>query len=212
MRTRILITDDHAMFRSGIRVLLERESDFEVVGEAGDGMGTIQAVRDLEVDVLLLDLSMPGMSGMKVAATVLKDNPALLVVVLTMHEDENYVKKLIELGVRGFVLKRSPGSDLACAIRRVVQGHMHVDGHVAASVIEALAHRAGRRPTPEGSLTPREQEICGLLARGHTNAEIASMLFIAERTVETHRANILSKLEVKSRAALARYAADNGLI
>jgi DNA-binding NarL/FixJ family response regulator len=214
MSIRVLIADDHGVFRSGLRALLEKEPDVEVVAETGDGPTTIQAVESDSVDVLILDITMPGLPGTKVAETVLKSRPEVGIVVLTMHEDEYYVQQLLALGVRAFVLKKSTGTDLIQAIRAASRKEQYVDPALAGSVIHSyLGRRVKRRPeTKAGLLTPREQEVCGLLANGHTNAEISEKLAISERTVETHRAHIMSKLELDSRADLVRFAIDHGLL
>ena len=214
MPIRILIADDHAVFRSGLKALLEKESDLEVVAEAGDGLATIEAVDRHKFDVLLLDLSMPKLPGARVAEIALQKHPRLAIVVLTMHEDQYYMQELFKIGARAFVLKKSTGTELIQAIRVAHRGEQFIDPALAGRVISTYV---GRTPSKkvEGRLdllTPREQEVCTLLAFGHTNAEIAEKLFISERTVETHRTNLLGKLDLKSRAELVRFAIDHGLI
>jgi DNA-binding NarL/FixJ family response regulator len=211
---RVLIADDHAVFRSGLRALLEKEPDLQVVAETGDGLATVQAVREHAADVLLLDIAMPGLPGPRVAEAVLAERPRLAIVVLTMHEDDYYLQELFKIGVRGFVLKKSTGTDLLQAIRAAYRGESYIDPAMAAQVISSLVGRPP--PASEGArlnlLTPREREICTLLAYGHTNAEIAEKLFISDRTVETHRTHIQEKLGLRSRAELVRFAIDNGLL
>jgi len=148
-----------------------------------------------------------------VAQEVLKDHPRLAIVVLTMHEDEYYLQEMLKIGVRAYVLKKSSGTDLVQAIRAAHRGESYLDPALASNVISSYVGGGGRRRKEDRMdlLTRREQEVCGLLAYGHTNGEIAGKLFISERTVETHRVNILSKLELKSRAELVRFAIDNGL-
>jgi DNA-binding NarL/FixJ family response regulator len=209
---RILIADDHAVFRSGLKALLEKESDLEVVAETGDGLATVDAVESYEFDVMLLDLSMPKLPGARVAEIALKRNPHLAIVVLTMHEDEYYMQELFKIGVRAFVLKKSTGTELIQAIRVAHRGEQFIDPALVGHVISTYV---GRTPSKkvEGRLdllTPREQEVCSLLAYGHTNAEIAEKLLVSERTVQTHRTNLLSKLGLKSRAELVRFAIDHG--
>lgn len=214
MPIRILIADDHAVFRSGLKALLEKEPELEVVGETGDGWSTIKAACRTDVDVLLLDLSMPGLSGSRVAEAVLRERPHLAVVVLTMHEDEYYLQELFKIGARAFVLKKSSGTDVVQAIRAAYRGEHYVDPALAGHVISSYVGRTPARKK-EGRLellTPREQEVCKLLAYGYTNTEIAEKLFISERTVETHRTNLMKKLDVKSRAELVRFAIDHGLL
>jgi len=214
MPVRIFIADDHAVFRSGLRMLLEKEPDLQVVGETGNGFDTIRAVGETDLDVLLLDVAMPGLSGARVAEEVLKTKPDLAIVVLTMHEDENYLQEFFRLGVRAYVLKKSTGTDVAQAIRAAQKGKQYIDPALAGVVISSYV---GRQPTKPKTgrldvLTPRELEILTLLAYGHTNGEIAKRLCISERTVETHRTNIMTKMEFKSRAELVRFAIDNGML
>ncbi len=214
MPIRVLIADDHAVFRSGLRALLEKEPDIEVVGETGTAFDTIKAATEKEVDVLLLDITMPGLSGSRVAEAVLEKKPNLAIVVLTMHEDEYYVQELFKIGVQAFVLKKSTGTDVLQAIRSASRGQQYVDPSLAGHVISSyVGHPSKRRKQGRlDILTPREQEVCTLLAYGHTNGEIAQKLFISERTVETHRTNILTKLNLKGRAELVRFAIDNALL
>jgi two-component system response regulator NreC len=211
---RILIADDHAVFRSGLKALLEKEPDMEVVGETGDGYETIHAVEENDIDVLILDITMPGLTGPKVAESVLKKKPDLVIVVLTMHEDKYYLQELFRLGIRAYVLKKSTGTDVAQAIRAATKGDQYIDPALTNVVISSFVGRQPRkRKTGRLDLTTqREKEVLTLLAYGHTNGEIADKLCISERTVETHRTNIMSKLELKSRAELVRFAIDNGLL
>jgi len=214
MSTRILIADDHAVFRSGLKVLLEKEPDMEVVGETGNGFDTIRAVSETDLDVLILDVNMPGLSGARVAESVLKDKPHIAIVVLTMHEDEYYLQEFFRLGVRAYVLKKSTGTDVVQAIRTAQKGEQYIDPALAELVISSYV---GRQPKRQKTgrldlITPREAEVLTLLAYGHTNAEIAEKLCISERTVESHRNNIMTKMEFKSRAELVRFAIDNGLL
>jgi len=213
MAIRILIADDHAVFRSGLRALLEKEEDFEVVGETGSGLDTLAAIGKAEVDVLLLDISMPGLPGPRVAQEALKRRSRLAIVILTMHEDEYYLQELLRVGVHGYVLKKSTGTEVAQAVRAAYRGDSFIDPAMAKHVISPYAGRPlAQAPDRLGVLTPREREVCRLLAYGHTNAEVAEQLYISNRTVETHRTNIMSKLDLKNRAELVRFAIDNGLL
>ncbi len=213
MPIRVLIADDHAVFRSGLRALLENETDIEVVGETGNGPETLQAIEALKVDVLLLDINMPGLTGNRVAEEALRRKPSLAVVVLTMHEDEYYLQELLRIGARGYVLKKSTGTEVMHAVRAAYRGDSYIDPAMASLVISPYV---GRNPARKQSrlslLTQREQEVLCLLAYGHTNAEVAEKLCISDRTVETHRTNIMGKLGLKSRAELVRFAIDNGLL
>lgn len=213
MSIRIVIADDHAVFRSGLRALLEKESDFEIVGEAGTGTETVKLASKTDFDVLLLDINMPEMTGPAVAEEVLKKCGQVAIVVLTMHDDEYYLQELFKIGVRGFVLKKSTGTDLIQAIRAVNCGKQYIDPSLTSYVISPyVGDRKKNTSGRKNLLTPREQEICSLLAYGHTNSEIAEKLYISERTVETHRSNIFSKLNLKNRAELVRFAIDNNLM
>lgn len=214
MPIRILIADDHSVFRTSVRALLEKESDLEVVAEAADGFETIQAVADNEVDVLLLDLSMPGMTGCQVAETLLQERPRLAIVVLTMYEDEYYQLELLRLGVRAYVLKKSTGKDLILAIRAAYRGERYIGPSPAGGGISVCAGGPSIDERSSGlkRLTERERDVCRLLAYGHTNAEIAEQLSISERTVETHRSSIMAKLELATRADLVRFAIKNALL
>jgi DNA-binding NarL/FixJ family response regulator len=214
MSIRILIADDHAVFRNGLKVLLEKEPDLEVVGETGNGFDTIRAVAETDLDVLLLDVTMPGLSGARVAEAVLKDKPRLAIVVLTMHEDEYYLQEFFRLGVRAYVLKKSTGTDVVQAIRAARKGEQYIDPALAGLVISSYVGRQPKKQKTErlDLMTPRELEVLTLLAYGHTNAEIAEKLCISERTVESHRNNIMTKMEFKSRAELVRFAIDNGML
>lgn len=213
MSVKIIIADDHAVFRSGLRALLEKEADFKVVDEAGTGTDTVNLASKKDFDVLLLDINMPEMTGPMVAEEVLRKCPRVAIVVLTMHEDEYYLQELFKIGVKGFVLKKSTGTDLIQAIRAVTRGEQYIDPSLTSYVISPYVGRSKKKKdSRKNILTPREQEICSLLAYGHTNNEIAEKLFISERTVETHRSNIFSKLNLKNRAELVRFAIDNNLM
>ena len=214
MSIRIFIADDHAVFRSGLKMLLEKEPDLQVVGETGNGFDTIRTVTETDLDVLLLDVAMPGLPGARVAEEVLKCKPGLAIVVLTMHEDEYYLQEFFRLGVRAYVLKKSTGTDVAQAIRAAQKGKQYIDPALTNLVISSYVGRPPTKPKTRRVeiMTPRELEVLTLLAYGHTNAEIAERLSISERTVETHRNKIMAKMEFRSRAELVRFAIDNGLL
>jgi DNA-binding NarL/FixJ family response regulator len=211
---RVLLADDHSVFRSGVRALLDREHGITVVAEAGSGHEALKMLMEHEVDVLLLDLSMPGgISGPQIAEAALADHPALGIVVLSMHEDEYYLREMFLVGARGYVLKKSDAADVVRAIRAVAGGAHYIDpalaGHMVGDYLRKSAPGAGMRAA---TLTLREQEVCRLLAMGHTNAEVAEQLVISQRTVETHRAKVMAKLGLQTRAELVRFALDNGLL
>lgn len=214
MSARILIADDHAVFRSGLRALLEKEKDLQVVAETGDGFATLEVLEAEAIDILLLDITMPKLTGPQVAERALKLNPRLAIVVLTMHEDAYYLQELFKIGVRGFVLKKSTGTDLLQAMRAAYRGDQYVDPALASHLVSSfVGTRAGKASQGRlDALTPREREVCTLLAYGHTNGEIATRLHISERTVESHRNHITAKLDLRTRADLVRFAIDNGLL
>ena len=214
MTIKILIADDHAVFRSGLRALLDKEEGFEVVAETGSGWDTLKALDTFEVNVLLLDISMPGLSGPRIAEEALRKCPSLSIVVLTMHEDEYYLQEMLRIGVRGYVTKKSTGTEVVHAVRAAFRGDSYIDPALANFVISPYVGRKTSvcKEKRLGGLTPREQEICRLIAYGFTNAEVAEKLFISDRTVETHRNNIMGKLGLTSRAELVRFAIDNGLL
>ena len=213
---RILITDDHTLFRHGIRGLLDREGDLEIVGEAETGSETLRLLEETRPDVLLLDLSLPGgMSGAQTAEEALKIAPKLAIVVLTMHEDEYYLREMFAIGVHGFVLKRSRPEALITAVRAAASGEHYVDAALSRHVVSSFAGADAGAKSTKGRLallTTREREVCRLLAMGHTNAEVAQQLFISDRTVESHRHKIMGKLDLKNRAELVRFAMDNDLL
>ena len=213
MSIRVLIADDHAVFRSGLMALLEKEEDIEVAGEAGTGPEALKKTQELSPDVLILDINMPEMNGTMVAEKALTDQPDLKIVVLTMHEDEHYLQELLKIGINGYVLKKSTQTDVVQAIRAASRGEHYIDSSLSSFVVSKYAGLPGKKPdSKKDILTPREQEICGLLAYGHTNSEIAEKLFISERTAEFHRSNIFSKLDFKSRAELVRFAIETNLM
>lgn len=213
MSIKVLIADDHAVFRSGLRALLEKTNEFEVVGEAGTGIDTLNMVDELKVDVLVLDISMPGLSGTGVAQEVLRTHPTLPIVILTMHEDKFYLQELLRIGVCGYVLKKSSGAEVIQAIKAVCRGDNYIDSALIKHVlVPSVGNSAPRKNGRLGLLTSREQEVCRLLAYGYTNTEVAQALFISDRTVESHRTSIMSKLGLKSRANLVAFAIENGIM
>ncbi|HPO16966.1 MAG TPA: response regulator transcription factor [Candidatus Hydrogenedentes bacterium] len=213
MAIRVFIADDHAVFRNGLRILLEKEKDIEVVGETGSGPETLHALETCKADVVLLDINLPGLSGNRVAEELLKKRPAPAIVVLTMHEDEYYLQELLRIGARGYVLKKSTGTEVLHAIRAAFRGDTYIDPALANLVVSPYVGRTNPKKSSRlDLLTQREKEVCTLLAYGHTNAEVGEKLCISDRTVETHRNNIMGKLGLTNRAELVRFAIDNGLL
>lgn len=211
MSITIHVADDHTIFRSGLRAFIEKHDDLEVAGESGNGFDAIAWFRDNQADVLLLDISMPGLSGSGVARQLVEDHPAIKMLVLTMHDDEFYLREFFRIGCKGFILKSSPAELLVKGIRAVAQGEVFVDPALSKYLVASYAGPAASGGR-EQDLTPREKEVCRVLAMGHTNAETAQLLYISRRTVETHRAAIMTKLGLHSRAELVRFAMENGLL
>jgi len=207
---RAVVVDDHAVVRSGIKLLLEREEDIEVVGEAGNAKDAIFRARALKPDVILLDVVMPGESGIEVLPNLLKESPETKVLVLSMQDDPNYVREAFAAGASGYVLKEAADEEVVAAVREIANGGRYVHPALGARMVAAEADaRAAAEADP---LSEREREVLRLLALGHTNQEIAKMLFISVRTAETHRAHIMQNLRLSSRAELVRYALSHGLL
>jgi two-component system response regulator NreC len=209
-RVRVLIVDDHAVVRSGLRLLLAAEEDIEPVGEAGNAKDGVFQARALKPDVILLDVVMPDQSGLDVLPQLIHENPQVKVLVLSMQDDPNYVREAFGAGASGYVLKEAADAEVVGAIREVARGGRYVHPELGARLIAAEADE--RRREAEDPLSDREREVLRLLALGHTNQEIAKMLFISVRTAETHRAHIMQKLTLQTRAELVRYAIDQGLL
>lgn len=211
---RVLIADDHAVVRDGLRALIEAQPDLEVVGEAADGDEAWKRVCDSKPDVLLLDLSMPGVGGADAIERIAKDCPSVRVLVLTMHEERGYVTRVLRAGAHAYVSKRTPGAELVRAIRHVARGGTYVDPSLAGTLLSDGPRRAGRSAADDldgtSKLTAREDEVLRLVARGHSNKEVATALDISTKTVETHKANGMTKLGLPNRAALVHFAAGAG--
>jgi two-component system response regulator NreC len=207
---RILIVDDHAVIRSGLRMLLDAEQDLEVVGEAGDMRNAVFEARALKPDVILMDIVMPGASGIEATSAVLEESPDSKVLVLSMQDDSRYVREAFSAGASGYVLKEAADAELVGAVREVAGGGRYVHPELGARLVAAEAdERAKAEADP---LSDREREVLRLLALGHTNLEIAKQLYLSVRTVETHRAHIMQKLRLETRAELVRHAIDQGLL
>lgn len=204
---RILVVDDHAVVRSGLKLLLAREDDMQAVGEAGDTREAVLATRHHKPDVILLDVTMPGTSGVDAIGDLLREAPEARVLMLSMQDDPSYVRQAFAAGASGYVLKEAADAELVQAIRRVHGGEQYVHPSLGARLVSPSAHADGQEP-----LSDREREVLSLLALGHTNHEIAQKLVVSVRTVESHRAHILTKLRLSTRAELVQFAIDNGLL
>ena len=210
MSTRVLIVDDHAVVRSGLRLLLEREDDIEVVAEAGTADDGVRAARLEKPDVILLDVVMPGRSGLEAASEMLEASKGTRILVLSMQDDPSYVREAFAGGASGYMLKEAADAELVQAIREVAAGGRYVHPTLGARLAQAEVEAARREA--DDPLSEREREVLRLLALGHTNQEIAKQLYISVRTAETHRAHIMQKLGLGTRAELVRYALANGML
>ena len=210
-RIRIALCDDHALVRSGLRRILEAEPDFEVVGEAGLAGEAVDVARDAQPDVFVMDLGLPDRNGIAATADVCKVSPGTRVLVLTVHDDAAYLRRAFDAGATGYLVKEAADVELVQAVRQVAAGKQYVHPSLGAALLAPEA--AGARPAgPGGKLSKREVEVLGLIADGLTNAEIAERLYVSVRTVETHRAHIHQKLNVRTRAELVRVAREAGVL
>jgi DNA-binding NarL/FixJ family response regulator len=207
---KVLIVDDHAVVRSGLRLLLEGEDDIEVAGEAGTAREAILEARSVKPDLVLMDVTMPDGSGLDAVPTLLHEHEGIKVLVLSMQDDPRYVREAFTVGASGYVLKEAADTEVVAAIREVARGGRYVHPELGARLVAADADELRR--AEENPLSEREQEVLRLLALGHTNQEIAKQLFISVRTAETHRAHIMQKLRLQTRAELVRYALAHGLL
>jgi DNA-binding NarL/FixJ family response regulator len=207
---RVLIVDDHAVVRAGLALLVNAAEDMETVGEAGTGREAILEARSTEPDVVLMDVMMPDQSGIEVLPQLLHEHPETKMLVLSMQDDPRYVREAFEAGASGYVLKEAADAELVAAIREVAGGGRYVHPELGARLV--AAETAERRRAEEDPLSDREREVLRLLALGHTNQEIAKQLYISVRTAETHRAHIMQKLRLSTRAELVRYALSEGLL
>jgi two-component system response regulator NreC len=207
---RVVLVDDHAILRSGLRRVLESEPDIEVVGEAENAERAVFEAIQGQPDVVVMDVVMPGKSGIEGLPAVLQAVPRTKVLVLSMQDDPRYVREAFEAGASGYVLKEAADTEVVSAVRAVAGGERYVHPALGARLVAADAEE--RRRAEADPLSEREREVLRLLALGHTNQEIAAMLYISVRTAETHRAHIMQKLRLSSRAELVRYALDRGLV
>jgi two-component system, NarL family, response regulator NreC len=207
---KIVLVDDHAVVRSGLRLLLDAQEDIEVVGEAGTAKDAIFRARALKPDVILLDVVLPGESGIEVLPKLLSESPETRVLFLSMQDDPSYVREAFAAGASGYVLKEAADEEVVSAVREIADGGRYVHPALGARMVAAEAEeRAAAEADP---LSDREREVLRLLALGHTNQEIAERLYISVRTAESHRAHIMQKLRLGTRAELVRYALAHGLL
>ncbi|MDQ6914664.1 MAG: response regulator transcription factor [Actinomycetota bacterium] len=209
MPTRILIADDHGIVRSGLRLLLERQPDMEVVAEAADGAEAVALALRERPDLCILDVGMPVLTGLQATREIKAQAPEVTVLMLSMHGDERYLFEALKAGASGYVLKAEADQDLVAAARAVGRGEAFLTNAAERSLIRDWMHGDSG---PREPLTPREREVVKLIAEAHTNAQIAEVLHLAEKTVESHRANVLRKLGMRDRVELVRYAIRRGLV
>jgi DNA-binding NarL/FixJ family response regulator len=213
LKTRVLLADDHAVVRRGLRMVLEAEPDLEVIDEAGDGIEAIRAALSHEIDLAILDVTMPRMTGLHAARELNRRQPQLRILMLSMHENERYLFEALKAGASGYVVKAVADRDLVDAVRAAMRGERFLyPGAVTPLIADRLQGVHQDMPIREDPLTPREQEIVKLVAEGFSSKEIADALVIAEKTVERHRANILEKLNMRGRVDVTRYAIRRGLV
>ena len=211
--TTIILADDHPIVRRGLRSVLEAEKDFNLIGEAGDGLEAVRMVEKLQPDILITDMMMPGLTGLEVTRQIKHRIPKTKIIILSMHASESYVLEALRNGANGYVLKDTVSEELVEAIRDVIAGRRYLSSQLSERAIETYILKA--ESTPEDSydsLTTREREVLKLAAEGSTNNEIAERLFISPRTAETHRANLMKKLALSNHTELIRYAIRRGVL
>ena len=215
-KIRILIADDHALVREGIRALLSLCDDLEVVGEAADGTEAIAAARRLDPDVVLMDINMPGLGGLEATPEILRSNPRAKILVLTQYDDREYVTRFLKNGASGYVLKRAAGSELASAVRAVHRGGLVLDPSLAREALlpttPAPGVGAGEGEGRYQSLTDREKQVLKLVAEGNSNKEVAQLLGISVKTAMSHRERVMQKLDIHNRTELVKFALKLGVI
>lgn len=213
-KTRILIADDHDVVRRGVAATLSVHPDLEVCCEAPNGREAVETAAQLQPDIIVMDISMPEMNGLEATRQILRENPTVQVLILTLHESEELVRSVLSAGARGYVLKSDAAGNLVSAIRALQQRQLFFTSKIADVVMRGYLHGASLAPTPavNNPLSPREREVVQLVAEGKSNKEVASILDLSIKTVETHRANIMDKLSLHSVADLVRYAVRNHII
>jgi two-component system, NarL family, response regulator NreC len=212
-KVRVLIADDHALVRDGIKALLSLTPDIEVIGEATDGRQAIDRCRELKPDVVLMDIAMPGLGGLEATLELKREAPKTRVLVLTQYDDPEYVRRFLKIGVAGYVLKRMLGSDLASAIRSAAQGGLVLDPQVAMEAVQRAPKQGGAETEDlYETLTDREKQVLRLVALGSSNKEVADSLRISVKTAMTHREHLMEKLNLRNRTELIKFAIRKGVI
>lgn len=208
---RLLLVDDHAVLRSGLKMLLNAQEDMIVIGEAKSGAEAVEIVKQLNLDIILLDISMPGMGGLEALEKIKKISSAKILM-LTMHADEKYLQEALKAGASGYVLKQAADTELLQAIRDVARGEVYLDSNLAKNLVKSIYLPQTETKHSDSILTEREKEVLRLIALGYTNKEIGESLQVSVKTVETHKSRIMEKLHCHKRSDLVRYAIENGYI
>jgi two-component system response regulator NreC len=212
MATRVLIADDHAIVRAGLRALIKGDASLELVGEASGGREALQLAATLRPDILVLDLSMPDLDGIQVTRQIRSSQPDARVLILTVHEDETLAREALRAGAAGYIIKQAAEAELISAIHTVQIGDVYVPPKMLRALLVEPQNAAAPGPRPEELLTPRELDVLNLIVRGYTNRQVADELMLSVRTVEGYRANLTEKLDLHNRADLVRYARQHGLL
>jgi len=213
-KIRVFLADDHLILREGIRSLLEKVPDIEMIGEADNGSEAVTKVKQLMPDVVLMDITMPGLNGLEATRQIKQEDPSMKVLILTMHETDQYLSEMLEAGASGYVVKTTTSSELISAIRAVYQGDVHLYPSIARMLVEDYLRKVkiGEEKISYNGLTPREKEILRYIAEDKQNKEIADLLIISVRTVQAHRTNLMDKLGAHDRTELVKYAIRKGII
>lgn len=213
MTIRVFLADDHAVVRDGLRILLEAEGDIEVVGDASDGRQAVALARALQPDVVVMDIAMPGLNGIDAAQEIRAACPSVEILILSMYSTSEHIFRALNAGARGFLLKESAGAEVAQAVRAIAAGRCHFSAKItdAASLDQDAPLRQAALKTPLERLSPRERQILQLVAEGKTSAEIAGMLYLSVKSVETYRSRLMQKIGVSDHTALIKFAIQNGL-
>ncbi len=210
-KLRVLIADDHAVLRDGLKALVSAQPDMEIVGEAENGRATYERAKELMPDVVLMDISMPELNGVQATELLKRDCPHTKILVLTAYKDKGYLDRLLKVGASGFILKLSAAEELIGAIRLVAEGKTYLDPQMVDRIAEGyIRSKTLKGEVRQRELTAREEEVLRLIAQGYSNKEISTQLKIAVKTVESHKANLMQKLELRSRTEIVRYAVRQG--